>query len=99
MGGVTSGSLCDWLDGKYPSFVLGWIVPKLFKYTNLNRTCPYDGYIYFKVSNISVDEFSFPQALPAGRYRVNVNFKENEQQNLFNLTGWFSVSDHRIEIV
>lgn len=99
-GGEIWTNVCDWLAGKARYFVMDWIVREMLKYTNLNHTCPYEDHVYFKVNNISVATFAFPQIVPSGRYRVDMIMTESDQKKiLMNASIYFSVSDHRIEIV
>lgn len=78
---------------------MDWILPKMMKYTNLNHTCPYNGYVFLKVDNISLNDFAFPQLIPAGRYRTHISVQESDDKILFNASLYFSVSDHRLVVV
>ncbi len=99
IGGEIRENMCDWLSGKHNFFVLNWILRRISKYTNMNHPCPLNGHVYFKVDNISVNTFAFPQIIPSGRYRVDVTMLESNQKILYDMSIYFSVSDHRIEVV
>lgn len=92
-------NLCDWLAGK-KSFILDYYGSRLMKFTNINHTCPYSGNIFGKIDNISIQAFAFPQILPSGRYFIDmIGYESDRSKVLSNLQIYFSVSDHRIEIV
>lgn len=87
------------LDGKSKSFVLDWILPIIGKYTNVNHPCPYNS-VYIKPDNISVNGFAFPQIIPSGRYRINIKLAQGDERTVFKEGDlYFSISDHRIEVV
>lgn len=94
-------NLCDWMIGKSTSYVMEWALSKVLKYSNLNETCPWQSNIIVKVDNISMDTFSLEQSyLPSGSYRADNYFKESEGSIPFATAKlYFSVSDHRLEIV
>lgn len=71
---------------------------KVKKYSNLNHKCPYDGLVYFRVNNISVDEFTPSKLVPAGRYRIDTIVLESDDKILFNVSTYISVSDHRVNV-
>lgn len=92
--------LCGWISGKEKAYVLDYLKPLIFKYTNLNHSCPYSGYLFGKVDNISLQLFTFPQIVPSGRYRIEVNVTEGDRNKPFaSATIQSSISDHRIEVV
>lgn len=97
--GVFVEDICAWLDGSKRSFALNWIMPLVVKYSNLNHPCPYSGYGYFKVDNLSINAFSFPQLVPAGRYRIDVSAWENDKYNIGNVSVFGAISDYRVVIV
>lgn len=100
IGGQIRENICDWLSGRKKFFVLNWIFSQISEHTNIMRhPCPLNGHIYFKVDNISIDTFAFPQILPAGRYRIDVTMLDSNEKILYNLWVYFSVSDHRVEVV
>lgn len=94
-------NLCGWFDGSTKSYIMDWSVGRMLKYTNFNHTCPYlPGKVFFKVDNISVDAFPLPPIMPAGRYRVDITLTENNRTKVLGSAKfYFSISDHRIEIV
>lgn len=53
-------SMCGWLAGKEKSFFLDWTLKRVPNYTNINHPRPYEGNIYIKINNISVDHFKIP---------------------------------------
>lgn len=89
--------ICGWLNGKSKSYLLDWTVKRVMNYTNLHP-CPLDGEISIKVNNISLDKFPFEPLLPSGRYRLDINVTEGNENNvIFMIKIFLSVSDHRIE--
>lgn len=94
-------NFCDWFTGKAKSYALDWSISKIIKYSNLNHTCPYVGPILIKVDNISTNVFSLEQSfMPSGKYRVDNEYKESRVGRPFmRAILYFSVSDHRIEII
>lgn len=95
---------CDWMSGKTKSIFLDWTLGLALKlpniHTNINHTCPFSGYNYFKFDNISVQQFAFPQLVPSGRYRLNVNLTESDRSKVLGgCVLYVSVSDHRVEVV
>lgn len=94
-------NVCDYLDGKImKSYMLDWIVKGLLKYTNLNHSCPYIGYVFLKADNISVDTLSFaPSLIPAGSYRIDIIGTESDRVTFAAAQMYFSVSEHRMEVV
>ncbi|XP_037024080.1 uncharacterized protein LOC119065978 [Bradysia coprophila] len=93
-------NLCDWIDGKRSSFFMDFLKSHILQYSNFNHSCPYSGFVFGKADNVSAQEFAFPEIMPAGRYRVDINVTEGGRKSLLlGATVYFSVSDHRIEIV
>lgn len=97
VGGDVSIDICGWLNGE-SHFLLDWFLPKILKYTNLNHKCPYDGQVYFKANNISIDKFDYPSLLPAGRYRTDTIVFGQDDKIQLNFSLYFSISDHRINV-
>lgn len=92
-------NICEWFTGK-KSFILDYTIGSILNYSNFNHVCPYIGYIYFKTNNISINTFEFPQLVPSGRYRVDFNLTEGDRKRiLIHGKLYFSISDHRIEMV
>lgn len=92
-------NVCDWLTGK-KSILLDYFGPRVLEYTNINHTCPYTGYVFFKIDNISVQHLAFPQIMPAGRYMVELFATESDRSKVLgSVQIYSSVSDHRIEVV
>lgn len=91
---------CAWFAGTTKSYIMDWTVGRMLKYTNFNHTCPYSGQVYFKVDNISINAFPLPPIMPSGRYRVDVEVTEKDRRNILaSAQFFFSISDHRIEVV
>lgn len=91
---------CDWIAGRSTSFLLDFARPVILKYSNCNHTCPYVGAVYARSSNISAQALTFPQIVPAGRYRIDFNVTEGDRKTLLGGGSLYaSISDHRIEIV
>lgn len=95
---------CEWnaarLAGKFSSHILNWTFGKLINHTNLNHTCPLLGSYFMTVSNISIDAFVVEPLLPSGRYRLDMDYSEGYHAKKFHTTQvYFSVSDHRLEII
>lgn len=92
---------CGWMNGTARSFVMEWTFSKLLEYSNINHMCPYVGPVSIKVDSISEDTFTFEQSLmPSGKYRVDNDFMESPAGTPFMRASlYFSISDHRIEIV
>lgn len=93
-------SMCDWMNGTGHSYVLDWSFGKILNYSNLNHSCPVNS-IIIKVANTSMDTFTFEQSfLPSGDYRVdNYLSTTNGGGSFVKGSLYFSVSDHRLEIV
>lgn len=94
-------NLCDWISGKKQAYILEWTFGRILNYTNFNHPCPFFGYYYIFANNISIDHFVVEPLLPSGRYRIDVDFmyKQTDRlpENAFQI--YFSVSDHRLEII
>lgn len=93
---------CGWLNGTAKSFFLDWTLKRVQNYigadTNINHPCPYEGYTYLKINNISVDHFPLEPLMPSGRYRLDINITESDKKtSIFSAKLYMSVSDHRIE--
>lgn len=85
---------------KHKSYLLQWSLGKLQQFSNVNHPCPYNGTVYTKINSISDRELQFEPLVPSGRYRIDVNVtNENRKIPLFIGQVFFSVSDHRIELV
>lgn len=94
--------ICGWINGTARSFVMEVAYSKLLKYSNINHTCPYDaGPIWIKVDSIPEDIFTFELSfMPSGKYRVDLDYMESPSSAPFMKAAlYFSVSDHRIEII
>lgn len=93
--------VCGWMSGTTKSFIMEWTFGKLLKYSNFNHTCPYVGPMWVRVNSFPEDAFDFEQALlPSGKYRVENYFMESAVGDPFmNATLYFSVSDHRLQLV
>lgn len=98
MGGDINIDICDLLtkDRRIPA--MQWFFGRLTKYSNISHRCPYDNVIYARASNVSIDEFAYPDMMPAGRYRIDTTVFEDDQKVLFNASLYFSISDHRIDV-
>lgn len=93
---------CGFLNKTANSYFVKFLFGNMMNYTNLNHPCPYFGQFYVKVDNFSVDKFLIEQLVPAGRYRLDVNFTKipynNEPSNVYGIFQAFgAISDHRIE--
>lgn len=92
--------VCGWLNGSHKSFLLDFLKPLFTKYSNFNHTCPYLGIVLGKTDNISVQQFAFPQIMPAGRYRLDFNVTKGLRRGeIYGGSLYFAISDHRIEVV
>lgn len=96
--------ICGFLNGSTASYLLDIVFSRLSNYTNTKHPCPFSGTMFFRANNISAQFMSLPQIMPAGLYRLGMNFTGTNQASnmlhfLANWTLFFSVSDHRIEIV
>lgn len=92
-------NFCDWMDHKKPAFILEWTYGRILKYTNFNHSCPFFGHYLIRVKNISVEHFVIEPLLPSGRFRLDVDFTENDRIPFGGFKLYFSVSDHRLEII
>lgn len=95
-------NMCDWMIGKTKSYVMEWALNNVLKYSNLNETCPWQGPILVNVQNISMDSFALEESfLPSGNYRSDNFFHERKGSKVpFIIASlYFTVSDHRIEII
>lgn len=72
---------CDWLAGKR-SFLLDYFGHKLMKYLSVNHTCSYSDYVFIKTDNVSAQEFTFPQIVPAGRYFMDIYITEGDRSKI-----------------
>ncbi|XP_031629087.1 uncharacterized protein LOC116344614 [Contarinia nasturtii] len=96
---------CFWISHMKKSFFLDWTLKRFFNLptninniTNINHPCPYEGFVYVKINNVSVDQFPFEQFIPSGRYRLDVDFTRHDKKTLYaSAKLYFSVSDLRIE--
>lgn len=89
---------CGWISNKSKNYLLESTLKIIQKYTNLNHSCPYNGTIFLKVNSVSVRQLTFAPLLPAGRYRVDINFTDDTRHNnIFMGKLFFSVADDRIE--
>lgn len=90
--------ICGHLSGTKSSYLMLFTVNKVLNYTNINHPCPYEGNVYIKVNNISIDAFPFEPLVPSGRYRVDVDLTEGKKDNVIVMVSLYvEVSDHRIE--
>lgn len=93
---------CAWMAGTGKSYFMDWTYKRIQNYsgteTNINHKCPYSGYNYFKINNVSVDRFPLEQLMPSGRYRIDGVLTEADKKTVI-ASGkvYASVSDHRIE--
>lgn len=97
-------NVCDWLAGKSYSFVLEWIVANLLNHTdaqtNLLHLCPFNGYNYLKFANISTEVFSRSPMMAAADYRLRFDvYTSNRKTMLAGAELYFSVSEHRVEVL
>ena len=77
---------------------MDWTVKRVLNYSNFNHPCPYEGNVFLKVNNVSVDRFPLEQFIPSGRYRADLNVTEENKENvIFMAKLYWAVSDHRIE--
>lgn len=60
--------VCSWMSRIKKSYYLDWTLNRIFNIhnlsinnTNINHLCPYEGYVYVQINNISVDQFPFEQ--------------------------------------
>lgn len=93
-------NICDWLSGKKNSYIMYWGIERILKYTNLNHSCPFVGHVYIKANNVSMSKFDFTTIIPSGRYRLDFQVAEGDRRKVIGGSKlYFSVSDHRIEVV
>lgn len=93
-------NMCDWLAKKTKSYSLDWTIGRVRRqrYTNINHPWPYEGVVYVKIDNISIQQFPIEPLLPSGRYRMDIDITEaNRKTTIFVSQVFFSISDHRIE--
>lgn len=91
--------VCAWSGGKN-SFILDYFQRIIKKFSNLHRKCPISGTVYARTNNMSLQELAFPQIIPAGRYRLDVNFTEGDRKTILaSIVAYGSISDHRLEVV
>ncbi len=78
-----------------------WSLSKLLNYSNFNETCPWTGYTFAKVDNISMDAFSFEHSLlPSGQFRADNYFMERKGGIPFATAYlYFTVADNRLQKV
>lgn len=90
---------CKWLKGMTQfGFIFDWTIGRVLNYSNLNHPCPYDGHIYLKFDNVSVNTFSIEQLLPSGRFRIDGNVTDPTRKIVVASGSIFlSISDHRVE--
>lgn len=94
-------NMCDWISGKRKAYILDWTFRRILNYTNFNHTCPFYGYYVIDIKNISTDHFNVEPLLPSGKYRLDVEFTQQQGGGVpftaFHI--YFSVSDYRLEVV
>lgn len=89
---------CGYLDGSKKSYFLDFTLKRVLNFTNVNRPCPFEGDVFVKINNISLEKLPFEPLLPAGRYRLDINFTDSSKKHIIFTSKLFgSVSDHRIE--
>lgn len=100
VGGNVNLNICDVMNKKLKlGPTLDWAFYVLSKYSNIDRGCPYDGFVYYKTDNVSINEFALPlYMMPAGRYRIDSMVFEDNGRILFNMSSYFSISDHRVDV-
>lgn len=91
-------NICDWMSGKQKAYILDWTLGRLTKYSNLNHSCPFNGYYFIRVNNMSMDSFIVEPLLPSGRYRLDLVATEGDRVPLTDMKLYFSISDHRLEV-
>lgn len=92
--------MCDWFRGR-SNFITDFFMTQLVQVSTLNHSCPYyPGLVIAKADNYSVQKIAFPQILPALRFRVDFNMTESDPRKVHGGGSvYFSISDHRVEIV
>lgn len=89
---------CDLLTQKATSIAFNMSLGRVLQYTNIKHPCPYEGHVYLKVDNISVNHFPFEELIPAGRYRIDGTLTDGtRKKELIKASVYLSVSDHRVE--
>lgn len=96
---------CSWFSGKSvtKNFILEHAVTPLIDQwnleTNMFHACPYEGYVYVKSDNLSLNLFHSDQLLPSGRYRIDFTMARTKNGEwIAKAVGYASISDHRVEI-
>ncbi len=92
--------VCAWLNGKRKAYILDWTFGRILNFTNIG-TCPFFGYYYVRASNVSMEDFVVEPLLPSGRYRLDLQFMHRMHDLIpfVKFEIYFSVSDHRLEII
>lgn len=100
IAGEMNENLCDWFLGK-SNFIIDFFMRELVQHSNINHSCPfYPGLYYAKVDKYNIQKVAFPQILPALRFRVDTNLTDRDPRKIHGGGSiYFSISDHRIEIV
>lgn len=99
VGGNLNIDLCDLIKNSQRTTVMEFVFVKLSKFSNITHKCPYVGYLYGKADNVSIDEFAYPDLMPSGRFRVDSTVFEGDDRILFNFSFYFSISDHRLDVM
>lgn len=93
-------NLCGFFKGANGN-ILSKIIYDIFRnYTNFNHACPYRPGVYFvKWNKAKVNFLNFGQFLPAGRFRIDINFTDGYKGEVLQIhKTYFSISDHRLDI-
>lgn len=78
-------SPCDWLGGK-KSWILDWTVGIVLNYTNINHPCPYEGHLYFKADNLSINTFNIEQLAPSVTIATKCHLEFIDENDIYP---WF----------
>lgn len=91
--------VCKISGGDNINVLIRVITGTLLPYTNFIRRCPYPpGLYHYKLKSLRSDMFNFGQLLPAGRFRLEINFTDRYDGKVIGTNKlYFSISDHRIE--
>lgn len=95
-------NICGWLGGTAKSYLMDFTVGRFWNSSSTTtnvKKCPLVDHIYFRADNISLETYGLDFLFPSGRFRLDVTYYENKGGQWIALTkGFFSVSEHRIEV-
>lgn len=89
--------VCGYFADNKSSLLINLFMQIISNYTSFNHTCPFTEDLFVLMTNYSMNEIIVKPLLPAGQFRMDINFTEGERKkSILGLQVYFKVSDYRI---